>query len=122
MKRLTSLLLILFFLTHISGCSTCHSCEKPTYRHASLAEGKANFKEKHYSLAYRQLLPLAVKGNADAQYAIGYMYYYGKGIDYNEELAENWLRKAAKQGHTHAIEALKKFQILMNKIINKMMM
>lgn len=111
MKRLLSLVIILLLASNVllSGCSTSHSTETPTYRHATLAEGKANFKAKHYSLAYRQLLPLAVKGNPDAQYAIGYMYSYGEGIDCNDELAENWLRKAAKQGQSQAIEELKEF-------------
>jgi TPR repeat protein len=111
MKRLLSLVFTLLLASNLllSGCSTSHSTETPTYRHATLAEGKANFKEEHYSLAYHQLLPLAVKGNPDAQYAIGYMYYYGKGIDCNEELAENWLRKAAKKGQSQAVEMLKEF-------------
>jgi TPR repeat protein len=112
MKYSTACYLTLLLLTNtliLASCSWSGSNEQPNYIHASLAEGKANFKEKNYTLAYRQLLPLAVKGSPDAQYAIGYMYYYGKGIDRNEELAESWLRKAAKQGQSHAIQALKEF-------------
>lgn len=112
---MTKLLYSLFFTlvialssTLVTSCSTwTNTSEQPSYIHASLSEGKANFKAKKYSLAYRQLLPLAVKGSPDAQYAIGYMYYYGKGIDRNEELAENWLHKAASKGQSHAIAALK---------------
>lgn len=92
----------------IANCSwTTSDDEQPTYIKASLSEGKNNFKAKNYATAYRQLLPLAVKGNKEAEYAIGYMYYYGKGIDRNELLAENWLTKAAKQGDTRASATLK---------------
>jgi TPR repeat protein len=36
------------------------------------------------------------------------MYYYGKGIDRNADLAENWLRKAANKGDSRACAMLKK--------------
>lgn len=104
MRRLLLMLISLLFLTSCSWLGT----SKPTYVHPTVAQGKASFKAGKYELAYRQLLPRAVTGNAYAAYAIGYMYYYGKGMDRNEELAENWLHKSAKQGQPEAIALLKK--------------
>ena len=44
----------------------------------------------------------AQQGEAAAQYNLGVMYYYGKGVpeDYTE--AAKWYRKAAEQGHVTA--------------------
>jgi hypothetical protein len=106
-SKLYRSLLIIFSLFCLAGCSIVGFHQKPTYIHPSLAEGKASFKAKKYTQAYCQLLPRAVRGNAYAQYAIGYMYYYGKGMDRNEELAECWLHKAAKSGQADAIALLK---------------
>lgn len=107
MKYFTLSFLIAIFALLMVSCSNSTSTDRSVYVQASLNQGKANFKQKNYELAYRQLLPLAVKGNADAQYAIGYMYYHGEGIDRNEDLAENWLTKAAAKGQPQAIAALK---------------
>lgn len=87
-----------FFSCLMMGCHSMSS--------NSLEEGKQQFKEGHYSKAYNELLPLAARGNADAQYAVGYMYYYGKGVDENKQLAKHWLTKAANQGQPNAVKAL----------------
>lgn len=110
-KRLTTLLIITVSISLLSSCSYLSGAEKSTFVRPSLAEGKANFKKGNYTLAYRQLLPRAVKGNIDAQYAIGYMYHYGKGIDANEELAENWLGKAAAKGQQQAIALIERSKL-----------
>jgi len=73
---------------------------------ATLTEGKASFLAKNYKVAYQQLLPLAQQGNADAQYAVGYMLYYGKGVDRNEAKARDWMNKAAAQGQPAAKKAV----------------
>jgi TPR repeat protein len=115
MSSFKKLLLIFLLLTpnlfFLSSCSCICGTHKSNFVRPSLAEAKANFKKGKYTLAYRQLLPRAVKGNIDAQYAIGYMYLYGKGIDANEELAENWLRKAAVKGQPQAIALMKRSRI-----------
>ena len=51
-----------------------------------LEQGKISFEEKNYSSAFSELKPLAEKGVADAQYAVGYMYYYGKGTKANKSI------------------------------------
>ena len=38
-------------------------------------------------------------GNAQAQYQLAMMYYEGKGTEQSFELALQWLKKSAKQGH-----------------------
>ena len=49
----------------------------------------------------------AEKGDADAQFNLGFCYYNGKGVE--KDLIEyvKWLRKAAEQGDEFAKKSLK---------------
>ncbi|WP_455211261.1 tetratricopeptide repeat protein [Kaarinaea lacus] len=49
---------------------------------------------------YKELLPLAISGNAEAQYDVGEMLERGRGV--NKDLAEafKWYLKSAEQGNT----------------------
>jgi hypothetical protein len=75
-----------------------------------LAQGKQSFIVGDYHQAFKTLQPLAVKGNADAQYAVGYMYFYGYGTPKNNQLALKWMQSAAAQGQPSAQQALKMIQ------------
>jgi TPR repeat protein len=70
-----------------------------------LEAGKTNFEQKKYSAAFTELKPLAERGNKDAQYAVGYMYFYGRGVDKNKKAAKQWITKAADQGQEQAVKA-----------------
>ena len=41
---------------------------------------------------------LAEQGDADAQYRLGYMYFFGDGVPENKAKAAKWYRLAAEQG------------------------
>jgi TPR repeat protein len=62
---------------------------------------------KSYSLTYEQVREAAQDGDADAQYALGYMYYYGQNVTRNANQARFWIGRAAAQNHQQAIRALK---------------
>ena len=51
----------------------------------------------------KQLHQSADQGNAEAQYQLGLIYYYGRGIAKNQDLAIAWLHKAAGQGNEQAV-------------------
>jgi uncharacterized protein len=51
-----------------------------------------------YATALRRLSPLAEKGDARAQFDIGFMHAYGWGVPRNPAEAITWYRKAADQG------------------------
>src|SRR5579871_3998452 len=51
-----------------------------------------------YAAALRRLSPLAEKGDARAQFDIGFMHAYGWGVQRNPAEAITWYRKAANQG------------------------
>ena len=44
----------------------------------------------------------AEQGNAEAQYEVGQMYYYGKGVAKDRIQADYWYKKASEQGHADA--------------------
>lgn len=69
-------------------------------------QGKAAYLSGEYAQARTIFLPLASEGDAQAQYALGYMLFYGEGGDPDIELAERLFRAAAEQGHPDAMQAL----------------
>ena len=87
-------------------------------RGSNLTEGIICFRNQHYREAFIHLKPLADRNQPDAQYAIGYMYYYGQGVTEDRRAACIWINRAAAQGQPDAIKAIK---IIKNKprIISK---
>lgn len=71
----------------------------------NLREGIQSFKAQDYRQAFIRLKPQAEKGQPDAQYAVGYMYYYGQGVVEDRQQAWYWINCAAKAGQPDAIEA-----------------
>ncbi len=69
---------------------------------AGFAEGANAYNNKNYSLAYKEVAPLAKAGNADAEHLLGLMYYMGRGVPQDYKLAMAWHRKAAEQGKADA--------------------
>jgi uncharacterized protein len=55
-----------------------------------------------YTAAITQWRPLAISGDADAQFNLGQAYKLGRGVPVDLKLAEDWYRKAALQGHLQA--------------------
>jgi TPR repeat protein len=68
-------------------------------------DGIRSFRAASYRQAFILLLPEAEKGRASAQYAVGYMYYYGHGVVEDRNKACFWIVKAAKKGDSEAITA-----------------
>ncbi len=61
-------------------------------------EGLAAYEKQDYRRALRELKPLAIQGNAKAQYVLGGMYYEGQGVPQNKEEAAKLYRLASDQG------------------------
>lgn len=91
----------------IAICLVLQSCASAKMAQ-ELQLGKMTFESGDYSLAFHQLLPLAAQGNPEAQYAVGYMYYFGYGTTQDEHAGIYWMEKAAQQGYSPAIVALEK--------------
>jgi len=56
-----------------------------------LEDGNAAYAGKDYQTALKLWQPLADKGNAQAQFYIGCMYYYGQGVKQDNVQAYKWL-------------------------------
>lgn len=92
-------LLLLFCALFFSACTAYKATQHLHY-------AKINFNEGNYQEAFHSLLPIAVNGNEEAQYAVGYMYYYGLGVKEDNESGFFWMKLAAEHHNTKAIQAI----------------
>jgi|ETNmetMinimDraft_23_1059889.scaffolds.fasta_scaffold58499_1 hypothetical protein len=60
------------------------------------------YERKDYETAYKLWLPLAGRGDARAQTALGLMYDIGQGVPQDYKEASKWFRLAAEQGDADA--------------------
>ena len=58
-----------------------------------------------YNCSITRVQAAAENGSADAQYALGYMYYYGIGTVQDKQTAELWIQRSAAQGQPLAKKA-----------------
>jgi TPR repeat protein len=64
------------------------------------------YKAKDYKTAFKEMLPLAEKGNLDAQFHIAMMYYDGLGVKKDRSISVAWLTKGAIRGDMYAQTSL----------------
>lgn len=86
----------------LSGCVALYS----PYKAEEFQLGKAYFKKGDYKEAYHTLFPIAVCGCAEAQYAVGYLIYYGYGVERDADIGMFWVKRAADQHYEPAIKAM----------------
>ena len=68
-----------------------------------LNAGIAAYDAGDYTKAYELLYPLgAYKRNAEAQFHLGMIYFYGEGVEKDIDKAMEWWKKAMRSGHTDA--------------------
>ncbi len=91
-------LLVVILVSLLTGCATSR---------LNLREGIKSFQVQDYRQAFIRLKPEAEKGQADAEYAIGYMYYYGQGVVEDRKQAWYWITRAANAGQADAQQAVK---------------
>ena len=70
--------------------------------HAGFDQALAAFEAGNYPAALKELRPLAERGDARSQYAMGVMAENGFGMPKNLPQAAAWYLKAAKQGNSDA--------------------
>lgn len=69
----------------------------------TLYDGIAAYDVQDYQKARELLYPLAAyKRNAEAQFYMGMIYFYGEGVEKDIDQAMEWWKKAMRAGHTDA--------------------
>lgn len=77
----------------------------PIEQHTEIKDfhkGLKAYQEGDYKTALKEFQPLVNQGNAEAQYYLGLMFKKGQGVKENHKQGDDWLRKAAEQGHSMA--------------------
>lgn len=69
---------------------------------ADVLAGVTAWEAGDYARAVAEWRPLALAGNADAQFNLGQAYKLGRGVEQNWPQAVEWYRRAAEQGHLRA--------------------
>lgn len=96
-KYLRTVLIVLATLL-LFACSIATTSE--------VEQGKRYIETGYYKRAMQELLGPACDGNAEAQYAVGYMYYYGYGVAQDTQVGFFWIKRAANQGYAPALKAI----------------
>lgn len=69
---------------------------------AGFDDGVAAFEKGNYELAWDELYPRALEGDARAEYFVGNMYHLGLGVAKNLTEASKWYRRSANQNYPSA--------------------
>jgi|SaaInlStandDraft_2_1057019.scaffolds.fasta_scaffold184467_1 uncharacterized protein len=69
----------------------------PVYAN-DLQDGMMAYIRGDYTIAFNKLKPLSEKGNASAQFYLGNMYDFERGVPRNDKEAVKWFRLSADQG------------------------
>ena len=72
---------------------------------ADVKSGIDAYQRGDFASAVSTWRPLAIAGDADAQYNLGQAYRLGRGVPADPQMAETWFKKAADQGHQRARNA-----------------
>jgi cell division septation protein DedD len=73
---------------------------------ADVKDGVDAWQRGDYQAAVAEWRPLAVAGDADAQFNLGQAYKLGRGVPADLTQAEGWYRRAVQQGHLQAEDNL----------------
>lgn len=68
--------------------------------------GVESWESGDYATAVKLWRPLAIKGDADAQFNLAQAYRFGRSMPLDMKAAEDWYRRAAAQGHQQAEDNL----------------
>lgn len=103
-RRLLKVCLIGVLSIALVACYTNKPPLRPDYQ-SYMQEAARLFKDGYYKKAKLMLYPLACDGLAQAEYALGYMYYYGYGVTQDTDVGYFWIKRAAAQNYPPAVKA-----------------
>ena len=80
------------------------ACSQPS--RGTLSTCSSDVYLARYNCSFSQIQTAAKAGDPDAQYALGYMYYYGINTARDLDAAKVWIGRSAEQGQVLAKQAL----------------
>jgi len=87
----------------IAGCEHSPSSGSQSANYAPACSSNPYLMK--YNCSINKIQSAAENGSADAQYALGYMYYYGIGTVKDKQTADLWIQRSAAQGQPLAKKA-----------------
>jgi uncharacterized protein len=88
-----------------AGALVLMALATPVWAQNDTKAGVDAFMAGDYDRAVRIWRPLAIAGDADAQYNLGQAYWLGRGVAEDQRQAEDWYRRAAEQNQPKARDA-----------------
>lgn len=79
---------------------------QPVAANADVKRGVEAWEGGDYATAVKLWRPLAIKGDADAQFNLAQAYRFGRSVPLDMKAAEDWYRRSAAQGHLQAEDNL----------------
>lgn len=95
------LFLILAFILSLSFCSIAETYGIKAVDE-QLKSAKDSYSKKNYAEALHLFRELADQGNAEAQYYLGEIYFFGNGVEKDSAEAIKWYERSANQGDANA--------------------
>ncbi len=102
-KNLVSGLFLVSFgaLAHIAGLDGVSAAALQSFLGQETDDANEGVREADKEEA-KQITKAAEQGDADAQFRLGTMYYFGRGVPKDHREAAKWFMKVAEQGHADA--------------------
>jgi len=95
-------------ISFVVACSAC-AINPQVKIDETLEKAREEYKQKKYQETAITLMPLVREGNPDAQYTLGYLYFYGMGVPRNVNFGRQLIQAAAEQGNIRALAAINTF-------------
>ncbi|MBL4759524.1 MAG: SPOR domain-containing protein [Mariprofundaceae bacterium] len=102
--RSVRFLLVILSVFGLVACSKHQAAPTPPSAQLSACSGDPYLMK--YGCSMNQIQQAAERGDPDAQYALGYMYYYGVETAKDQNSAKLWIARAASQGQPLAKRAM----------------
>lgn len=90
------------FVALFSKSATPISFQRLDYSNIKTEVSAKGFTKAWYAKRFEIVKDSADQGVANAQYALGYIYFYGDGVKQSDKNALRWIRKAAEQDQLEA--------------------
>ncbi|MGH8547475.1 MAG: lytic transglycosylase domain-containing protein [Methylococcales bacterium] len=109
MQKFSLLVAIGMLLVPPSGSAEPDSGSPVSLRKQAVLLEQARGVKRDFAEAYRLYCRAALQDDAEANYNLGWMYFNGRGVQYDVALAMGWFKRAAERGDRYGKNMLRHF-------------